>query len=183
MASKPIREEDYELLKKEALRLKKYDYLKAITLLYYCGFRINETKQFSKLDIQKAIQNKILRAEVSKQRKDAEGGVKKKLYRDIPLSTNAVNDLTFVLTYCPSTHFIFPYKGDGLRVQVNRFIKKVLGPTTTSHGGRVGLIEHYITNNYDPRSVQKAIGHKRVVTTLNYFDLTWNRRVEMAESR
>ncbi len=42
MASKPIYAQEFEKLKSEALRLKKYEYLKAITLMWFCGFRVNK---------------------------------------------------------------------------------------------------------------------------------------------
>jgi len=173
MASKPIYEDEFSKLKSEALRLKKYDYLKAMTLMYYCGFRVSETKQFSKNDITSSITSGVLRSYISKQ----------DIYRGIPLGENAKNELAQLLDECKSDYFIFPYKGDGLRVQLNRFIKKVLNTAYSSHGFRRGVIGNLIKKNYDPRSVQEFIAHSDVSTTMKYFDVTWEDVVKMAEAR
>ncbi len=152
--SKPIETKHYVLLKRACNSQKLKN---AMALLFYCGFRVNEVKQFLKTDIEQSIKGNELIADI----------IKQGIIRDVNLSDKAKAELSTLLLETKGDYFV-RYRGDSLRVCLNRFIKKVLGEGFTSHGFRRNAITTII-NSHNPRLAQDWIGHKDLKTTLGYY--------------
>lgn len=152
--SKPIGKEEYTLLKQACTNV---NLRKAMALMYYGGFRVNEVLQFTCKAIAELLNKGEIDALITKQG----------ILRTLSLTPHSREELASLLSISKGEYFVH-YDGDSLRVQLNRFLYRVLGEGYTSHGFRRGFITHIITKTKDPKLAQEVIGHKDVKTTLRY---------------
>lgn len=156
--SRPIGAEQYKKLK-EACKNPKL--LRAMAMLFYFGFRVNEPMQFKRIDIEKLIANDEAQAFISKQ------GIKRTLF----LSEEMKEDLIMLLNDCKSEVFI-NYKGDSLRVCLNRHIHKILGEGYSSHGFRRDFVTDIVRKTGNITLASEAVGHRSKATTMGYVHVT-----------
>lgn len=152
--SRPIGIDQYEQLR-EACHNPKL--LRAMALLFYFGFRVNEPLQFKKVDIEKFIIKEDAEALISKQ----------SIKRTIFLSDESKQELIKLLDDCKSEYFI-KYKGESLRVCMNRFIHSVLGKGYSSHGFRRDFVTEIYRQTQNIVIAQEAAGHADRSSTLEY---------------
>lgn len=152
--SRPIGIEQYKQLR-EACHNPKL--LRAMALLFYFGFRVNEPLQFKKVDIEQFILKGDAQALISKQ----------SIKRTIFLSDETQQELMILLDDCKSEYFI-KYKGDSLRVCLNRFIHSVLGKSYSSHGFRRDFVTEVYRQTQNLVIAQEAAGHADKSSTLEY---------------
>jgi integrase len=152
--SRPIGQNEYKKLLRAC---KNKNLQKAMMLLYYCGFRVNEVKNISISQIENIVQTGELDIYISKQQ------IKRVVY----FSTKSIQELICHLTNSNGKYFL-NYKGDSLRVLLNKHIKTVLGAGYTSHGFRRGFITNIINKTNNPKLAQHVIGHRNLQTTLHY---------------
>lgn len=152
--SRPIGYEEYQRLFKAShnIALKR-----AMFLLYYGGFRVNEVRSITTKQIESIFEKGELDLFIPKQN----------IQRVVYFNEKAMSELRTLMSIKVEKYFIH-YKGDSLRVIINRLIKDVLGEGYTSHGFRRGLITHVIENTKNPKLAQYLIGHKDIKTTLHY---------------
>lgn len=152
--SRPIGHNEY---KKLLNACKNKNLQKAMILLYYYGFRVNEVKNITKSQIENIVQNGELDVYISKQQ------IKRVVY----FSAKSRQELLCYLNTSYGKYFI-NYKGDSLRVLLNKYIKAILGEVYTSHGFRRGFITNIINKTNNPKLAQHVIGHRNLQTTLHY---------------
>lgn len=133
--------------------------LRAMILMYYGGFRVNEVKQITNEQISQVLKTGEIDIYISKQ----------KIKRVVYFNKNAIQELYMCLANTQKEHFL-NYTGDSLRVLLNKFIKNILGDGYTSHGFRRGFITTIIQSSGNPKLAQYVIGHKNINTTLHYDD-------------
>lgn len=152
--SRPIGKEEYTLLKKACTNL---NLRKAMALLYYGGFRVNEVLQFTCKDIKTLLDKGEIEAIITKQG----------IIRNMSTNERSREELSSLLCISKGEYFVH-YDSDSLRVVLNRFLHETLGDGYTSHGFRRGFITRIITQTKDPKIAQEVIGHKDIKTTLHY---------------
>jgi len=124
--------------------------------MFFFGFRVNEVKQFTCKDIKSSLLKEEIEADI----------IKQGILRDISISLKAKEELSTLL-YSTKGEYFVKYKGDSLRVCLNRFIKNILGDGYTSHGFRRNAVTT-IANSLNTKVAQNWIGHKDIKTTLRY---------------
>jgi len=149
----------------------KDNYLKAFTLLFYSGARLNELTQITNKDILSLIKNKELIIKTHKTKSE----------RKIYFSDKAVKHITklfkeFNIDIESEQYKIIRVKGNPYTTpspiafiqQTNKIIQSVLGKRYTSHSFRQGLITELGTKGVNPKIIKEFMGHKDIKTTMRY---------------
>ncbi len=149
----------------------KDNYLKAFTLLFYSGARLNELTQITNKDILSLIQNKELIIKTHKTKSE----------RKIYFSDKAVKNITKLFKGLniynePEQYKMIRVKGNPYSTpspiafiqQTNKVIQSVLGKRYTSHSFRQGLITELGTKGVNPKIIKEFMGHKDIKTTMRY---------------
>lgn len=152
--SRPIGQNEY---KKLLNACKNKFLLRAMFLMYYGGFRVNEIKRIYVWQVKSIIESGELDIYISKQ----------KIKRVVYFNAKAIQEFIIYLRDINGKYFI-NYSGDSLRVVLNKFIKSVLGYGYTSHGFRRGFITSIIEKTNNPKLAQHMVGHRNLQTTLHY---------------
>ena len=143
--------------------------LRAFTLLYYTGMRINETQSLKISHIKELIEKGTTKVEIDKT------STERKLY----LSDDFKKDLLKVFDLSEDGENRVIAKGanknkkSGITnvtfiAQINKAMKEALGDGFTSHSFRQGLITEMAQKSVNVKVVSKFIGHKDIKTTLGY---------------
>lgn len=146
--------------------------LRAFTVLYYTGMRINELQKMKLFHIQELLENGECKVELPKTKTErklfASREFKKELkplfYDELQSDnldkriitkklTNSINSAVFIK-------------------QVNSKIKEILGSGYTSHSFRQGLITQMGAKGINVKIISKFIGHSDVKTTIGYMKPT-----------
>ena len=149
----------------------KDNYLKAFTLLFYSGARLNELTQITNKDILSLIKNKELIIKTHKTKSE----------RKIYFSDKAVKNITKLFKELniydePKQYRIIRVKGNPYATpspiafiqQTNKVIQSVLGKRYTSHSFRQGLITELGAKGINPKIIKEFMGHKDIKTTMRY---------------
>jgi len=152
-------------------RATKDNMLKAFTLLYYTGVRVNELLQLKNSDIRTLIETGeliIFTKKTNRERKIhfSPEGIKaiKKVFDRVGFSTE------------PDEAFVIRSKGNlyksphhtNLVKSVNSLMQECLGERYSSHSFRRGIITEMAERSINPKIIQAYIGHSNVQTTLEY---------------
>jgi len=164
MSSRPIRQTEFDTLYTTAATAKEWELCKVYALLFYCGFRISETLQFTPAQIVAAVGSGELEAYISKQN----------IKRYIPITIRAASLLSVLL---PKAHglynFVKPISASHLTTKVNAHIKATLGDGYTSHGFRRGYICDMLdtdSSDIGAKEVAAIVGHANTAMTALYYE-------------
>ena len=147
----------------------KLNLLRAFTLLFYTGMRVNETQSLKIAHIKELIKEGTVKVEIDKT------STERKLY----LSNDFKKDLLKVFDLSEDDENRVISKGanknrkSGITnvtfiAQINKVMKEVLGNGFTSHSFRQGLITEMGQRSVNIKVVSQFIGHKDIKTTLGY---------------
>jgi integrase len=175
MASRAIRKKEFERLYSAAWAAKGYELCKVYALLYYGGFRISETLQFSPAKIIEGCGCGVMLAHIPKQN----------ITREVPLSESAASLLSGLCHYSASLfHFIKPVCVDHLTAKVNAHIESVLGEGFSSHGFRRGYISDMLgadSSDIGAKEVAAVVGHKSLKTTAIYYEVPLEAKIRRVQ--
>ncbi len=149
----------------------KDNYLKAFTLLFYSGARLNELTQITNKDMLDLIKTKELIILTHKTKSE----------RKIYFSDKAVNSIAKLVKELNidaenEQYKIIRVKGNPYATpspiafiqQTNKVIQSVLGKRYTSHSFRQGLITELGIKGVNPKIIKEFMGHKDIKTTMRY---------------
>ncbi len=147
----------------------KLNLLRAFTLLFYTGMRVNETQSLKIAHIKELIKEGTVKVEINKT------STERKLY----LSNDFKKDLLKVFDLSEDGENRVISKGanknrkSGITnvtfiAQINKVMKEVLGNGYTSHSFRQGLITEMAQRSVNTKVISQFIGHKDIKTTLGY---------------
>lgn len=149
--------------------------LRAFTILYFTGVRLNELQMMRLAHIQELLllgETKITLPKTSSQRKlfagDAFKAQLKKLFeisKETDLDTRVIAKGSSKNKRSGINHDVF------IR-QVNAKMKSILGEGYTSHSFRQGLITEMGAKGINTKIISKFIGHSDVKTTMRYIQPT-----------
>lgn len=152
--------------------------LRAYTLLYIFGARISEIVDFTLEDMDFIFKNKYI---ILGELEDSNGDIKNtktNTKRRLKVNDKMMRMLQ-ELDYSDCTNAIFykpksdkPMKFGGFTTLVNNYLSKQLNPLYTSHSFRAGYITRGLEATGNPKTIQKLVGHKVLLTTLNYAGTT-----------
>lgn len=143
--------------------------LRAFTVLYYTGMRLNELQQMRISHIQELLENgecKIDLPKTSTQRKLFASREFKKELKPLFYDELQSDDIDRRIITKKSTNSAVFIK------QVNSKIKEILGSGYTSHSFRQGLITQMGAKGINVKIISKFIGHSDVKTTIGYMKPT-----------
>jgi len=147
--------------------------LRAFTILYYTGMRLNEVQQIRLCHIAELLESgetKIELPKTSTQRKLFASREFKKELKPLFEQQLLDDDLSKrIITKKLSSSSI---NSDVFIKQVNSKIKSILGDGYTSHSFRQGLITQMGTKGINTKIISKFIGHSDVKTTMGYIKPT-----------
>ena len=173
---KPIQKVEYERLVNAAhksLSIKASTRVKliaAFTLLYLTGCRISEIININTNDIK----NMILHNEYS-----LTNTTKTKTPRLISFDTNRMQIEFLQKILPPDDRYLFaknnsqtPMSVSSLKLQMNQFIHRVLGPLYSTHSFRAGYITIAHKQGLSLEHIREDIGHESISTTARYATVT-----------
>lgn len=149
--------------------------LRAFTILYFTGLRLNELQQMKLLHIKELLdtgETKLLLLKTKSERKLFAGDEFQKQLKKL-LSITTDTDLQIKVISKGSSQ----NKREGIHpltfiAQVNEVIKSILGDGYTSHSFRQGLITEMGAKGINTKIISKFIGHSDVKTTMGYIKPT-----------
>lgn len=149
--------------------------LRAFTILYFTGLRLNELQQMKLLHIKELLdtgETKLLLLKTKSERKLFAGDEFQKQLKKL-LSITTDTDLQIKVISKGSSQ----NKREGIHpltfiAQVNEVMKSILGDGYTSHSFRQGLITQMGTKGINTKIISKFIGHSDVKTTMGYIKPT-----------
>ena len=175
--SKPIRQKEFDALYAAAVAAKEWELCKVYALLFFCGFRISETLQFTPAQLRLAIEGGVLEAYISKQ----------DIKREVPITVRAATLLSALLPRAHSLHnFVKPVCESHLTTKTNAHIRTTLGGGFTSHGFRRGYLSDILdtdSSDIGAKEVAAIVGHANTAMTALYYDPSMaakRKRVERA---
>jgi len=149
--------------------------LRAFTILYFTGLRLNEVQELRLANIQELIESgstKLILSKTSSERKLFAGEeFKKQLKKLFDLGREIdPEERVIIKGSCKN-------KRTGINpvvfiAQVNQVMKSVLGEGYTSHSFRQGLITEMGSRSINTKIISKFIGHSDVKTTMRYINPT-----------
>ena len=153
----------------------KENLLRAFTILYFTGLRLNELQEMTLVHIKELLddgETKLLLPKTKSERKLFAGDEFKKQLKKL-----------FIITADTDLHIKVISKGssqtkrDGIHpltfiAQVNDVMKSILGAGYTSHSFRQGLITQMGAKGINAKIISKFIGHSDVKTTMGYIKPT-----------
>ena len=149
--------------------------LRAFTILYFTGLRLNELQEMNLSHIKELLEDgetKLLLPKTKSERKLFAGDeFKKQLKKLFVFETDT--DLRIKVIAKGSNHS----KRTGIHpltfiAQVNDVMKSILGAGYTSHSFRQGLISEMASKGINAKIISKFIGHSDVKTTMGYIKPT-----------
>lgn len=149
--------------------------LRAFTILYFTGLRLNELQQMKLLHIKELLdtgETKLLLPKTKSERKLFAGDEFQKQLKKL-LSITTDTDLQIKVISKGSSQ----NKREGIHpltfiAQVNEVMKSILGDGYTSHSFRQGLITEMGAKGINTKIISKFIGHSDVKTTMGYIKPT-----------
>lgn len=149
--------------------------LRAFTILYFTGLRLNELQQMKLLHIKELLdtgETKLLLPKTKSERKLFAGDEFQKQLKKL-LSITTDTDLQIKVISKGSSQ----NKREGIHpltfiAQVNEVMKSILGAGYTSHSFRQGLITEMGAKGINAKIISKFIGHSDVKTTMGYIKPT-----------
>ena len=149
--------------------------LRAFTILYFTGLRLNELQQMKLLHIKELLEDaetKLLLPKTKSERKLFAGDEFQKQLKKL-LSITTDTDLQIKVISKGSSQ----NKREGIHpltfiAQVNEVMKSILGAGYTSHSFRQGLITQMGAKGINTKIISKFIGHSDVKTTMGYIKPT-----------
>lgn len=149
----------------------KINLLRAFTILYYTGIRLNELQDLKIKNIKELIKQgttKFITSKTKSERKlyitnDFKKALKGLFDTKEDDNNRIINKAGYKNT--PINHIAFIS-------QVNRAIKEILGEGYTSHSFRQGLITEMGTKSINTKIISKFIGHSSIKTTMRYINPT-----------
>jgi len=151
----------------------KLNLLRAFTILFYTGLRLNELQALRVGDIKELIKNRSVKVELDKTLSE------RKLY----LSDDFERELLNIFDLDEDSENRVISKGanknkkSGIHpitfiAHVNKIMKECLGDGFTSHSFRQGLISEMGSKSVNVKIISKFIGHRDIKTTLGYIKPT-----------
>ncbi|WNZ00182.1 site-specific integrase [Sulfurospirillum sp. 'SP'] len=148
----------------------KVNLVRAFTLLYFTGLRLNEVQNLTLGNIKELLdlgQTKLILSKTSSERKLYAGKeFQKYLKRLFDLKGNLD---TGVITKGSTKEGLHPIS---FIAQVNAVMKSILGEGYTSHSFRQGLITEMGSKGVNVKIISQFIGHSDVKTTMRYIKPT-----------
>ena len=149
--------------------------LRAFTILYFTGLRLNELQQMKLLHIKELLEDgetKLLLPKTKSERKLFAGDEFKKQLKKL-FAITADTDLQIKVISKGSSQS----KKESIHpltfiAQVNDVMKSILGAGYTSHSFRQGLISEMGAKGINTKIISKFIGHADVKTTMGYIKPT-----------
>ena len=160
----------------ESLRqTSKTNLLRAFTLLYFTGLRLNEVQNLTLSNIKELLdlgQTKLILSKTSSERKLYAGEAFQKQLRRL-FELDRVMDLdSRVIAKGSNKSKKEGISHDVFIKQVNAVMKSILGEGYTSHSFRQGLITEMGSKGVNVKIIAKFIGHSDVKTTMRYIKPT-----------
>jgi integrase/recombinase XerD len=153
----------------------KQNLLRAFTILYFTGLRLNELQQMRLYHIKELLEKgetKLLLPKTKSERKLFAGEAFKKQLAKI-FDLNQELDLNVrVIAKGSSKSKYSGINSDVFIRQVNSKIKEILGTGYTSHSFRQGLITEMGSKGINTKIISKFIGHSDIKTTMHYIKPT-----------
>ncbi|MFA5462222.1 MAG: site-specific integrase [Sulfurimonas sp.] len=160
----------------ESLRLNTRDnLLRAFTILYFTGLRLNELQEMTLVHIKELIEDgetKLLLPKTKSERKLFAGDeFKKQLKKLFVFETDTDLQIKVISKGSSKT------RREGIHpltfiAQVNDVMRSILGAGFTSHSFRQGLITEMGSRGINIKIISKFIGHSDVKTTMGYIKPT-----------
>ena len=160
----------------ESLRqTSKTNLLRAFTLLYFTGLRLNEVQNLTLSNIKELLdlgQTKLILSKTSSERKLYAGEAFQKQLRRL-FELDRVMDLdSRVIAKGSNKSKKEGISHDVFIKQVNAVMKSILGEGYTSHSFRQGLITEMGAKGVNVKIISQFIGHSDVKTTMRYIKPT-----------
>ncbi|OHE17722.1 MAG: hypothetical protein A2525_07025 [Sulfurimonas sp. RIFOXYD12_FULL_36_11] len=153
----------------------KRNLLRAFTILYFTGVRLNELQIMRLFHIQELLEKgetKILLPKTKNERKLFAGeAFKKQLVKVFDLSQELDLDVRVIAKGSSKSKYS-GINSDVFIRQVNSKIKEILGTGYTSHSFRQGLITEMGAKGINTKIISKFIGHSDIKTTMHYIKPT-----------
>ena len=153
----------------------KQNLLRAFTILYFTGLRLNEVQKMRLYHIVELLElgsTKLILPKTKSERKLFAGDAfKKQLFKLFDLSDD-VNKDERVITKGAIKSNRTGINSDVFIKQVNSKMKEILGSGYTSHSFRQGLITEMGSKQINTKIISKFIGHSDVKTTMRYINPT-----------
>ena len=153
----------------------KQNLLRAFTILYFTGLRLNELQQMRLYHIVELLElgsTKLILPKTKSERKLFAGDAfKKQLLKLFDLSDDIDKDER-VITKGAIKSNRTGINSDVFIKQVNSKMKEILGSGYTSHSFRQGLITEMGSKQINTKIISKFIGHSDVKTTMRYINPT-----------
>lgn len=151
----------------------KQNLLRAFTILYYTGLRLNELQELRISNIVELVDTgstKLVLSKTKSQRKLFAGDVFKKQLKKLFNLTSKLEERVITkgsnkLNRTGINPIVFI-------AQVNKLMKQILGDGYTSHSFRQGLITEMGSKQINTKIISKFIGHSDVKTTMRYINPT-----------
>ena len=156
-------------------RNSKANLLRAFTLLYFTGLRLNEVQQLSLGHIRELLEQghtKLVLPKTKSERKLFAGEQFQKQLRKLFGVDELSNPHARVISKGCVKSKREGINSDVLIKQVNTVMKSVLGEGYTSHSFRQGLITEMGSKGVNVKIIAKFIGHSNVKTTMWYIKPT-----------
>ena len=153
----------------------KVNLLRAFTLLYFTGLRLNEVQNMTLSNIKELLdlgQTKLILSKTSSERKLYVGEAFQKQLRRL-FEFDRVMDLdSRVIAKGSNKSKKEGISHDVFIKQVNAVMKSILGEGYTSHSFRQGLITEMGSKGVNVKIISQFIGHSDVKTTMRYIKPT-----------
>ena len=153
----------------------KTNLLRAFTILYFTGLRLNEVQELRLANIKELIETgstKLILSKTKSERKLFAGDEFKKQLKKVLDPGEGSDPEAKVITKASCKN-----KRTGINpivfiAQVNQVMKAILGDGYTSHSFRQGLITEMGSRSINTKIISKFIGHSDVKTTMRYINPT-----------
>ena len=149
--------------------------LRAFTILYFTGLRLNELQEMKLLHIKELLEDaetKLLLPKTKSERKLFAGDeFKKQLKKLFAITTDTDLQIKVISKGSNKSkkESIHPLT---FIAQVNDVMKSILGAGYTSHSFRQGLITEMGSKGINTKIISKFIGHSDIKTTMHYIKPT-----------
>ena len=153
----------------------KQNLLRAFTILYFTGLRLNELQQMRLYHIVELLElgsTKLILPKTKSERKLFAGYEFKKQLLKLFYLSDDVDKEERVITKGAVKSNRTGINSDVLIKQVNSKMKEILGSGYTSHSFRQGLITEMGAKQINTKIIAKFIGHSDVKTTMRYINPT-----------
>jgi len=149
--------------------------LRAFTILYFTGLRLNELQQMKLQHIKDLMEQgscKLILSKTNSERKLFAGEEFQKQLKKLFMVNESTDLQSHVITKGSSKSLRVGINHDVFIKQVNAKMKDILGSGYTSHSFRQGLITEMGAKQINTKIISKFIGHADVKTTMRYINPT-----------